>query len=290
MATHLHGVDCGIERVAEICRRHNLSLIEDAAQAFGAETEGRRLGTFGRAGVFSFGMAKNVNSFYGGIVVTDDASLYGQLKAQQSSHPYTDWKALFNRIAFCAVGDVLTWRPVFDAATFWIYRYGHLNGIEAITNRWRGEDDPVRRNGPAAAGLRQMTPMQARLVQSALKDVDEHTAVRIRHARQYFDGLRDLPDVILPPFTDDGSHIYLTYPIQVRDRNALHDYLTRHGRDLAVQHIGNCADYEAFAEFRRDCPNARAAAAQVLLLPTYPSYGPTEVQRNITLIRRYFNR
>jgi perosamine synthetase len=290
MATHLHGVDCGIERVTEICRRRNLILIEDAAQAFGAQVVGRRLGTFGRAGIFSFGMAKNVNSFYGGMVVTDDDALYRELKGEQTLLPYIDAKVLFNRIAFCAVGDVLTWRPVFDAATFWIYRYGHLHGIEAITNRWRGEDDPVRRNGPAATGLRRMTPMQARLVQSALANVDEHTALRIRHARQYDEGLRDLPDLILPPFKDDGAHIYLTYPIQTRDRQALHDYLTRHGRDLAAQHIGNCADYDAFAEFHRDCPNARAAAAEVLLLPTYPSYGAREVQRNIALIRRYFNR
>jgi dTDP-4-amino-4,6-dideoxygalactose transaminase len=290
MVTHLHGIDCGIERIAEMCRRRGLPLIEDAAQAFGGRVGGRRLGTFGRAGVYSFGMAKNVNSFYGGMVVTDDDALHAQLKAQQALHPYTDAQVLFNRIAFCAVGDVLTWRPIFDAATFWVYRYGHLHGIEAITNRWRGEDDPVRRNGVATASLRRMTPMQARLVEAALPSVDAHTATRIEYARRYHEGLRDVAEVSLPPFADDGSNIYLTFPIQVADRSALHDYLTLHGRDLAVQHIGNCADYPAFAEFQRDCPNARAAAAAVLLLPTYPSYGMREVQRNIALIRRFYNR
>ena len=289
MVTHLHGVDCGIERISEICRRRGLTLIEDAAQAFGARVRGRRLGTWGRAGVYSTGMAKNINSFYGGVVVTDDHALYTTLKADQATRPYTDSKVLFNRVAFCAVGDVLTWRPVFDAATFWVYRYGHLHRIEAITNRWRGEDDPVRRTAPTA-GFRKMTPLQARLITHALGTVDRHTAIRIDHARQYHDGLRDIPDILLPPFRDDGSHIYLTFPIQVRDRTALHDYLTLHGRDLAVQHIGNCADYDAFAEYHRDCPNARLAGAQVLLLPTYPSYGSREVQRNIDLIRRFFNR
>lgn len=287
MVTHLHGIDCGIERIAEICRRRGIPLVEDAAQALGGRVAGRRLGTWGRAGVYSFGMAKNVNSFYGGLVVTDDADLHARLKTEQAAHPYTDAGTLFNRIAFCAVGDVLTWRPIFDAATFWIYRYGHLHGIDAITNRWRGEDDPVKRAGPAM-GLRRMTPMQARLVRDALATIDAHTAIRIEHARQYHEGLRDVPGVLLPPFADDGSHIYLTFPIQVADRAALHDDLTRHGRDLAVQHIGNCADYEAFAEYRRDCPNARRAGAGVLLLPTYPSYGRREVQRNIDLIRRYF--
>jgi dTDP-4-amino-4,6-dideoxygalactose transaminase len=287
MVTHLHGVDCGIEQVAEICRRRNLALIEDAAQAFGGRVAGRRLGTWGQAGIFSFGMAKNVNSFYGGMVVTDDERLYAELKTDQAARPYTDSRMLFGRIAFCAVGDVLTWRPVFDAATFWIYRYGHLHRIDAITNRWRGEDDPIRRNAPAA-GLRKMTPMQARLVIDALDSVDAHTATRIAYARQYHAGLGGIPDLLLPPLAEDGSNVYPTFPIQVPDRQALHDYLTRHGRDLAVQHIGNCADYEAFKEFQRDCPNARLAARQVLLLPTYPSYGSREVQRNIELIRRFY--
>ena len=289
MVTHLHGIDCGIERIVEICRRRNVPLIEDAAQALGGRVGGRRLGTFGRAGVFSFGMAKNVNSFYGGMVVTNDERLYASLKSDQAAFPYTDSQTLLSRVAFCAVGDVLTWRPVFDAATFWIYRYGHLHRIEAITNRWRGEDDPVRRNGAPSAGLRRMTPMQARLVTGALDEVDAQTAVRIEHARQYDAGLRDLPNLLLPPFKDDGSNIYLTYPIQVPDRQALLDYLTLHGRDLAVQHIGNCADYDVFAEYKRDCPNARLAGSQVLLLPTYPSYGRREVDRNIRQIRQYFD-
>jgi dTDP-4-amino-4,6-dideoxygalactose transaminase len=289
MVTHLHGVDCGIQAIAEICARRNVPLIEDAAQAFGARVAGRRLGTWGRAGIYSTGMAKNVNSFYGGLVVTDDPELYQTLKSDQTTRPFTDSKVLLNRVAFCAVGDVLTWRPIFDAATFWIYRYGHLHRIDAITNRWRGEDDPVRRTAPAA-GFKRMTPLQARLITRALDSVDAHTAIRIEHARQYHEGLRDIAEILLPPFKADGSNIYLTFPIQVPDRAALHDYMTLHGRDVAVQHIGNCADYEAFAEFRRDCPHARLAGAQVLLLPTYPSYGTAEVQRNIQTIRRFFDR
>ena len=63
-------------------------------------------------------------------------------------------------------------------------------------------------------------------------------------------------------------------------------YLVEHGRDLAAQHIGNCADYPCFAEYYRDCPNARATAAEVLLLPTYPGYGNKEIDRNVRLQTR----
>jgi hypothetical protein len=52
--------------------------------------------------------------------------------------------------------------------------------------------------------------------------------------------------------------------------------------------MGNNADYGCYAAWRRDCPNARATASSVLLLPCYPGYGEDEVRRNAELIRRYF--
>src|SRR5438477_483738 len=68
MVTHLHGCACDIETIAATCREAGVPLVEDASQSFGARVGGKRLGTFGRASVFSFGMAKNVNAFYGGLV------------------------------------------------------------------------------------------------------------------------------------------------------------------------------------------------------------------------------
>jgi dTDP-4-amino-4,6-dideoxygalactose transaminase len=289
MVTHLHGCRCDIEEIAGICGHVGVPLIEDASQSFGAVVNGKRLGTFGRAGIFSFGMAKNVNAFYGGLVATGDAALRATLQEELARFPYQSLELLMTRTAFCAVGDVLTLRPVFDAFTFWVYRYGHLHHIDAITNRWRGEDEPVLRPTVPERSLKQMTPMQARLILRALGKVDRDAAVRIASARRYDEGLRGIAQIMLPPMLEDGSHIYLTYPIQVPDRDRLLQYLVEHGRDLAVQHIGNCADYECFSEYHRGCPNARETAAQVLLLPTYPGYGEAEIDRNIRLIRKYFS-
>lgn len=288
MVTHLHGCACEIETIAAICREAGVPLVEDASQSFGARVGGKRLGTFGRAGVFSFGMAKNVNAFYGGLVATDDAALQARLKADLAAFPYQSRELLTKRLVFCLVGDVLTQRVVFDTFTFWLYRYGHLHGIEAITNRWRGEDEPVIRRTIPERALRRMTDMQARLILRVLDQVDADAAVRVASARIYYDGLQNIPQILLPPMREDGSHVYLTFPIQVPDRDGLLRFLVQHGRDLTLQHIGNCADYECFAEYRRDCPSARLTAGQVLLLPTYPGYGRAEIERNVASIRRYF--
>jgi dTDP-4-amino-4,6-dideoxygalactose transaminase len=73
---HLFGRLVEWEPLAGLARQHNLQLFEDAAQAHGAEYDGRRAGSFGTAGSFSFYPSKNLGAFGdGGCVVTNDEKL-----------------------------------------------------------------------------------------------------------------------------------------------------------------------------------------------------------------------
>jgi len=287
MVTHLHGLACDIEGVRDVCRTRGVPLLEDTSQAIGARVAGRRLGTFGDAGIFSFGMAKNVNCLYGGLIATDRDDLATQLRAELAPLPYQDAELLLKRAAFCYAGDLMTADVVFPLGTFKVFRFGYLHQIEALNKRWRGEDAPTIKETIPESYLRRMTPMQARLLLPQIAEIDRLAEIRIGYARIY-DALSDLPDVITPPLREDGSHIYLNYPIQVPDRHALLRYLMQHGRDLTVQHMGNNADYACYARWHRDCPNARATGTSVLLLPSYPGYGEAEVKKNVALIERYF--
>jgi dTDP-4-amino-4,6-dideoxygalactose transaminase len=81
MPVHLYGQAMPIEPILEFARRNDLVVIEDACQAHGARYGGRRVGTFGNAGCFSFYPAKNLGAYGdGGAIVTDDASLADRLR------------------------------------------------------------------------------------------------------------------------------------------------------------------------------------------------------------------
>ena len=134
-----------------------------------------------------------------------------------------------------------------------------------------------------------MKAIQARLLLSKLDRVEMDTATRIRYAGIYHEGLSGLNELILPPFKIDGSHIYTYYPIQYKDRLKLVKWLIKHYCDLGVQHLKNCADLPAFKDYYQDCPNARATANEVILLPTYPRYPEKEIKRNVRLIRQFFD-
>jgi len=76
MPVHLYGQPADLDTIFDIAARHNLAVIEDAAQAHGTHYKGRRVGARGRANCFSFYPGKNLGAYgEGGAVVTDDAEV-----------------------------------------------------------------------------------------------------------------------------------------------------------------------------------------------------------------------
>ena len=76
MAVHMLGNPARLDELKAIADEHNLLLIEDCAQAFGASYKGRRVGSIGHAGTYSFNIFKTITAGDGGMVVTDDEAAY----------------------------------------------------------------------------------------------------------------------------------------------------------------------------------------------------------------------
>lgn len=73
---HMAGHPADMDRITEIAQEHNLAVIEDAAQAHGARWRGKRVGSIGDMGIFSFQSSKNMTSGEGGIILTNDRRLH----------------------------------------------------------------------------------------------------------------------------------------------------------------------------------------------------------------------
>jgi dTDP-4-amino-4,6-dideoxygalactose transaminase len=80
MAVHINGYPCDMDAIMAIAREHNLVVIEDCAHAHGAEYKGRKVGTIGQFGCFSFQMKKNLSVGEGGMVITDDAEAADRMR------------------------------------------------------------------------------------------------------------------------------------------------------------------------------------------------------------------
>lgn len=84
LGVHVWGQPCNVEALTAIAHRHNLKLIFDAAHAFHCSYQGRMLGNFGDAEVFSFHATKFLNSFEGGAVVTNDDQLANTIRQMKN--------------------------------------------------------------------------------------------------------------------------------------------------------------------------------------------------------------
>lgn len=96
MLVHLYGKVCDMDPVMDICRRRNLYLIEDCAQAHGAKYKGKKAGTFGTLAAFSFYPTKNLGCLGdGGAVLTDDETLVSRVKMLRN---YGSKKKYYNEV------------------------------------------------------------------------------------------------------------------------------------------------------------------------------------------------
>lgn len=81
MPVHLGGCPAHLDRINRIAKKHGVSVIEDAAQAHGAEWRSRKVGAHGLGGVFSFQSSKNLTAGEGGAIVSDSEDFVGKCHA-----------------------------------------------------------------------------------------------------------------------------------------------------------------------------------------------------------------
>ena len=129
VVVHYGGVACEMDQLLELCNEHEISLVEDAAQAIEASYKGRPLGSFGDCATFSFHETKNVVSGEGGLLVINNEEL---LKRAEII-----WEKGTNRTAFFR-GEVDKYSWVDLGSSFLpselisAYLYGQLENVETI--------------------------------------------------------------------------------------------------------------------------------------------------------------
>lgn len=90
MLSHMRGHITNMDRLMEICKTHDLTLIEDCAHTMGAAWNGRKSGTFGTVSCFSTQTYKHINSGEGGLLVTDDPEVISRAIIHSGSYMLYD--------------------------------------------------------------------------------------------------------------------------------------------------------------------------------------------------------
>jgi len=245
---HLFGIPSDVERLRALCHERGVAVVEDAAQAMGAEHDGRPLGTLGDVGIFSLGRGKNITCGAGGIIVTSDhriaasiARYYRRLPAASAADMLKELARLVFMTVF--IRPRLYWLPT--ALPF--LRLG-----QTVYPR----DIAIRRLSGMQAGL--LRGWRSRLAQS-------------NHARS--ETAIDLSRRLRLPLPH-GPRPYLRLPLLAataaeRDRMVTRSH--ERGLGLSVAYptpINEIPDLRAIFNGAR-FPSARRVADSLLTLPTH---------------------
>lgn len=117
VATHMFGSPCDIEKITNMAKRYDISVIEDCAHAAGAEYKGRKVGSFGKAAFFSFEAFKPINTFGGGMVTTDDADIAAYIGNKINKLPY-DGKNVIFKIFYTYFEHFILFSPIYFFISF----------------------------------------------------------------------------------------------------------------------------------------------------------------------------
>ena len=280
--THLYGQPCAMSEIMRIAEKHNLIVIEDCAQAAGARWRGRRVGTFGQAAFFSFQMLKGINTYGGGMAVTDDATIGAKVRAQAEAEPLQTTGELIKRF-----GVGLAARSLVSPKGFawWGFPIGAALSVfsAADLSKYFWESIRPLKEFPRAY-RRRFSNVQAILGMRALNKLDEFNERCQNHADIYTSGLANCAAVETPQVIEEAEHVYYQYCIYVSDPALVKRRAIRCRVDFETTHVDVCSSLPLFEEFAADCPGAERTAA-ALQLPVYSRLRTSDVERVLSVVK-----
>lgn len=274
--THLYGQPCEMNEVMRIAEKHKLIVIEDCAQAAGARDAGRLVGTFGHASFFSFQMLKGINTYGGGMALTNDATIAAKVRAQAEAEPAQTTSELIKRftVGFAARSLVspkgFAWwgHPIGAAFSVFSdhdlskYFWESIRPLDRFPRSYR----------------RRFSNIQAILGMRGLENLDEFNQRSRAHAQIYATGLANCSAIETPLVRPEVEHVFYQYCIYVSDPARAKRRAIRRGVDFETTHVDVCSSLPLFKEFTANCPEAEKTA-DALQLPVYSRLRTPDVER-----------
>lgn len=253
---HLYGQMADMDETMRVAEKHGLIVIEDAAQAIGAEFKGRRAGSMGHYGCFSFFPSKNLGAAGdAGMVVTNDSRRAEKL------------------IQLRAHGAKMKYSHQFIGGNF------RLDALQAavISVKLRHLDSWTLARQQNAARYERL------FVESGLKVTDTS-----HYSTDSF--ASGATDVFLPKVMT-GRHIFNQYVIRVARRDELKAALESRGVGTEVyypvpMHLQECFDYLGHSS--GSFPHSEGAARETLALPIYPELSEDQARHVVQCVRDFF--
>lgn len=225
---HLYGQPANMNEINAIASQHGLTVIEDAAQSHGATYNGKKVGSLGPIGCFSFYPTKSLGAFGdAGMIVTDDSKIFEKCRMLRD--------------------------------------YGRKGRYEHTIKGYNSRLDTI----------------QAVVLLSKLKHLDQWNQMRNAKAKLYQDLLGGIDGLVLPQIKPDRTHVFQTFAVRVKNRETVLTKMKEKGIDVLIHYPIPLHLQEAYAELeyqKGDFPVSERLADEELSLPMFPHITSQQVE------------
>jgi dTDP-4-amino-4,6-dideoxygalactose transaminase len=253
MPVHLYGQCANMDRFDSIAQQYNATVIEDAAQAFGAKWRDKKAGALGKAAAFSFYPTKNLSAYGdGGCVTTDDEELAAHVRRLRNHGSRQRY-----------YHEEIGWNSRLDAMQAAVLRV-----------KLKHIDDWNQARRILACRYHGLL-VSSGLVQNGAQTVSAQAPIAL---------LATLPE---------AYHIYHQYVVRAFRRDELRTFLTQQGIGTEIYypvplHLQQCFAYLGYKA--GDLPESERASKEALALPMFAELREDEQQRVVATIAEFYSR
>lgn len=248
LPVHLYGQCCDMDAILAIANKHGIAVVEDACHTVGGAYKGRKAGSMGTFGCFSFHEQKNMSTLgEGGVITTNDPDLFERVALYRSHCT----RVYGNSTKYCSLDE----EKFPQGNRFW----------------WQDFDD-------CGYNFR-MTDIQAAVGRIQLAKLDDLNDRRRANAAYLAEGLKNIPGLTLPTTLDGVHHVYHLFPIALDASifgvtkedfiyTMLHDKGIKVGTHYIPLHWSTAFQSRGYK--RGQFPKAESVMERVVTLPINP--------------------
>jgi len=288
LVTHLWGIPGDMAEISRFAEQNGLMLLEDASHCLNGQVGGKKVGTFGKAGFFSFITTKTINTYHGAMMVTDDEKLKRAIREEIKSLLPVSRTRLLKFISAEFLLFLLSRRLIFSwfvgPLTRFLKKFGFKDRLEHRSL------SPSKRLKIFPDSLQTaFTDIQAKTGLRMLEFVEQLDSRRREIARRYIEAFNNIPQLELPRPGPNGQGNYWMFAVCTQSPEKLKDYLWERDRiDSASPSIDPCHEMAYFEGLCAELRQASRLSEGALYLPAYPSLRDEEVLRVVKAVQEYF--
>ena len=289
--THYHSYSENFAEINLLAKNNNFKIIEDCAQVFGTKSSNGYVGINSDISIFSFNITKFISSISGGLLVCGDKEIFKKVVTISKELKVNPFLYLLKKYLKALQIKTFTSKIIFNIFTRWIIKFTVNSNKKIFRDLVRTDPNPILLNKLPKFYKSFVTNYQRKDILTKVKKymISDKQKIRLDNYLFYQKELSNIDALKIHKLKNDSLNGVVTFPFFFEDRDKLFNFLISNNCDVSKYFYRDCSSLGIFDNFHSKCKNAKIACDQVILLPVYPGYKKESMEKNILVIKSFFN-